>query len=513
MHKPLIRRLFLGCATLLLFFCSPVASASGNLDSGKPSKAEIQAMWQKVTSASAVFEEEPSVAAPYAAGKLTAEFLETGLTYTNYVRFVANLPLMQLNDTYNEDAQHGAVVLAANDTLTHYPDQPAGMDDAFYERASDATSSSNIFYCYGYSPQDILKVAVGCFMDDDDSNNNDRLGHRRWVLNPKLKSIGFGYAQSQSGSNYAVMKVFDRSGDAVNYDYIAWPAAGNFPTNLFASTVPWSITLNPSRYQTPELSQLKIVLTRKSDGTAFTFTESTGAPGSPANAFLNVDTAGYGVSNCIIFNPGSSNISSYSGVYTVDVSGIYTSDGSAATLHYEVDFFDVNNVCTSHDYQTEETPATCTTPGSIVKTCRNCGESTMETTAALGHNYVDGTCTRCKEADPNYVAPDDSLSGTCGENLTWVFEEETGTLNISGAGDMTNYSSDAPAPWRQYCNTITKAVITPGITSIGSYAFFNCTVLVEVTIPDSVTSIGKCAFSFCTKLRRIYIPNSVTIID
>ncbi len=38
-----------------------------------------------------------------------------------------------------------------------------------------------------------------------------------------------------------------------------------------------------------------------------------------------------------------------------------------------------------------------------------------------------------------------AASGTCGENLTWTLDS-AGSLTISGAGDMTDYSYDDPAP-------------------------------------------------------------------
>ncbi len=49
------------------------------------------------------------------------------------------------------------------------------------------------------------------------------------------------------------------------------------------------------------------------------------------------------------------------------------------------------------------TDATCTVPGSIVTTC-SCGYTKTEEIAALGHNYVDGTCERCGEAQPDVAS-------------------------------------------------------------------------------------------------------------
>lgn len=59
---------------------------------------------------------------------------------------------------------------------------------------------------------------------------------------------------------------------------------------------------------------------------------------------------------------------------------------------------------------------------------------------------------------------------------------------------------------------MTDVVIPNSITSIGRYAFCNCSDLTSVTIPNSVTSIGIMAFSGCTGLSEISIPNSVTSI-
>ena len=87
-------------------------------------------------------------------------------------------------------------------------------------------------------------------------------------------------------------------------------------------------------------------------------------------------------------------------------------------------------------------------------------------------------------------------SGTCGYNLTWTYVESTGTLTISGTGAMKNYSYNSPkAPWSSY--SIKKVILENGITSIGNYAFRDCSSLASVTIPNSVTSIGNYAFEGC----------------
>ena len=97
------------------------------------------------------------------------------------------------------------------------------------------------------------------------------------------------------------------------------------------------------------------------------------------------------------------------------------------------------------------------------------------------------------------------------DNLTWKLYED-GTLTISGTWKMKNYNdTDKLSPVCRN-SSVKKVVIEDGVTSIGDYAFYNCTSLTSITIPDSVTSIGYCAFNTCSKLTSITIPDSVTSI-
>ena len=97
------------------------------------------------------------------------------------------------------------------------------------------------------------------------------------------------------------------------------------------------------------------------------------------------------------------------------------------------------------------------------------------------------------------------------DNLTWTLDDD-GTLNINGTGTMKDYDNgDNPSP---VCNNsnVKKVVIEDGVTSIGDYAFSDCSGLISITIPNSVASIGSRAFYYCISLTTITIPDSVTSI-
>ncbi|MCD7796890.1 MAG: leucine-rich repeat domain-containing protein [Clostridiales bacterium] len=173
-----------------------------------------------------------------------------------------------------------------------------------------------------------------------------------------------------------------------------------------------------------------------------------------------------------------------------------------------------------------EVPATCTEAGSYdtVVYCSVCGaEISRETVTVVATGHTAGEAVKEKEDTENETYEEVVYCTVCGyeisretyeygycntdETLIWLLNHTTGELTISGSGDMADYglSNSRSAPWR---GAVSSAVISNGVTSIGEYAFYNCTNLTSITIPDSVISIGKNAFSNCTSLTSITILNS-----
>ena len=330
---------------------------SGGRDSGstamkKLSKAEIAQMLADAPLdwSSDVFDVVPSCTAPFAAGKVKTSALQGATDRLNLLRRLAGLPDVTLDMGLCEEAQYSAVIQGYNGGLDHQPTQPDGMSDSFYERAYAASSSSNL--AAGVT----LTYAVDGWMDDSDTYNIDRLGHRRWQLNPVLGKVGFGYVEPTDSRyrSYAAEKVFDTSGGDCDYDFIAWPASGNFPSELFDNTTAWSVTLGPTKYQTPRQSDLTVTLTRQSDGKVWTFQGDGYAP-SYNKDFFNVDLDYYGVPNCIIFRPEG--IETYTGTYTVRIEGLKTTGGQRVDdFTYSVDFFDKDNIEPEQPEQPEQGP-------------------------------------------------------------------------------------------------------------------------------------------------------------
>lgn len=100
-----------------------------------------------------------------------------------------------------------------------------------------------------------------------------------------------------------------------------------------------------------------------------------------------------------------------------------------------------------------------------------------------------------------------SAACLCGDSWT-ISKRPFQAVNLEkltltkGTGIIPNYSSSTAdyrcfnsTPWFTCQNTITDFVIEDGITSVGNYAFYKCSILNDVTSLKNVTSVGQNAFT------------------
>jgi uncharacterized protein YkwD len=298
--------------------------------------AEIKSKWQqyKPKIVTKIFIETPSAAKPYRAGSLTSEFLINGLNTFKFVRYLAGLSEnIVFTDELNDLGQHGAVILAKTGHLTHRPSRPGDMDQVFYKRAYESTTTANIHWSSAGSST--LQEAVKGFCDDSDEGNIDRLGHRRWMLNPQLGKVGFGYATSGAGC-FIPIQVFDESNsDKIDMDYVLWPNKGHFPNNFFTTTQAWSVSLNPDSYN---LSKCKptVKLTCVSNGKEWVFTAS---DKNKKGKYFNIERSGFGMPYCIIFRPDGITSFLFNKKFKVEIDGLVDKSGKTQQIEYEVEFF------------------------------------------------------------------------------------------------------------------------------------------------------------------------------
>ncbi|MBQ3193870.1 MAG: leucine-rich repeat protein [Oscillospiraceae bacterium] len=134
--------------------------------------------------------------------------------------------------------------------------------------------------------------------------------------------------------------------------------------------------------------------------------------------------------------------------------------------------------------------ATCEVNGIRSYPCRNCDE-THEVSIYEHHTANEnGICTKCGKH-------------VCGDKLSWSFDEATGTLTISGNGNMYWRGSDpSQVPWAAVRERIQHVVFSGNCGNIASNAFYGCINLTQITIPEGC-QIGSAAFKYCVKLETV----------
>ena len=264
------------------------------------SRDELRALFSSLTDAESdvLFAELPSIEPPYAAGMPGDEQIASALDTLSVLRRLAGLDAVTADSTLNDIAQHGAVLSAVRGEITHAPDQPADMPDEFYALGAAAAARCNLALFNWHEPR-LAARAMIFFMQDDTAGNLADLGHRRWMLSPTMGKAGLGLALDEPGRSYIALYVTDDSAES-DCDYIAWPCAGAFPSELMNAETPWSISLNPEKYDLAA-SNPRVSLFEETSGACWEMEASDYTEGN--GAYFALSFGRYGDGPACIFRP------------------------------------------------------------------------------------------------------------------------------------------------------------------------------------------------------------------
>lgn len=270
------------------------------------------------------YAQAPSVSAPYSPGVLNDAFLQDGLNSINYIRAVAGLNPVSMSQEKNQNAQVGAMLIAAGE-FSHYPSQPAGMPDDLYQQGYAATSSSNI----GKGHYSLSDFNLSC-ADDSDPSNIAILGHRRWLLDPTLTTVGMGYAERCSLTQVIEEGYVEWNGP----DYVTWPSEGVFPMEQFHGDLAWSCSLSPNKY-TLNRESLSVTVT---DASGHSWTGRVSEQTDLSADFVLTSGSSYGSAPAVIFRPAGLEYR-IGQPLTVTISGLQLVGGGTDTITYTVKLF------------------------------------------------------------------------------------------------------------------------------------------------------------------------------
>ena len=166
------------------------------------------------------------------AGTTSTAFKEDVRRRVNFYRALAGLPAdIIFDDTKNAKCQEAALMMAANNQLSHSP--PSWW--TFYSAdGAEAASKSNLGRTsYGAS-------AIDGYIEDFGVGNSS-VRHRRWILYSRAKEMGTGDVPttSQKSSANALWILTDHKPTAVP-QFVAWPNAGFIPQSLVPAR--WSLS-------------------------------------------------------------------------------------------------------------------------------------------------------------------------------------------------------------------------------------------------------------------------------
>ena len=198
-------------------------------------------------------------------GTIDSEIQNKVVDRINYFRRNAGVPEVLFDEATNEYCQKAALMMTANNALSHEPSKTWrcwSSEGAYAAKHSLLIKEAN------------TSMAVTYIMDD----KNPSAGNRRWLLYPNGRVYGHG-----STNDYAVIWALDDSGTTDTAEYmnkpISWPPKGYLPQLMLMEN--WTFSLYA------DLVNATVIVSQD---------------GKPLDVNLQPYVAGYGAPT-LVFNP------------------------------------------------------------------------------------------------------------------------------------------------------------------------------------------------------------------
>lgn len=252
----------------------------------------------------------------------------------NFYRELAGLSTDVTNDaSLNEGCYYAAkyssrIGAISHETIDFYRKE---CDfESHWDQIKTSLQKSNL----AQGETNVLPMISG-LIDDEGSNNEDAVGHRRWLLYPFLKTIGIGfYPHSKHQMQGYVMSYPSCGAFSVSHgslsnaefdSFISWPPPGPFPIERLPTS--WSVYYKEFHKEDVNISNIVVRLTRD-DGKILEYSK------------INLDKSSFGLSGQIVFKLKDDSLELITAGHSVHVQVYFLKDSTREVLDYTIDFFD-----------------------------------------------------------------------------------------------------------------------------------------------------------------------------
>lgn len=279
------------------------------------------------------------------AGDTSAAFRNATLDSINWFRQMSGLTSVTEDTAVRESAQAAALIMDAHNNLSHYP-----ASSWRCHSESGAASAGRANLSLGAIGADAVAGQI-----EDDGVHNTALGHRRWLLYPRLSEVGLG-----STSRAAVVEVIGDFGPRQSSSpWVSWPPPGFVPHEVIFER--WSLS-----HSSADFSEANVSVT---------------IDGQPVSTTILPLADGFGDPTLAWELAGGASVGRGDVTYRVEVTNIIVSGNRQSTSY----------IVTGFDPRTAPlTTYTCVgQPATIVGTMSDdviVGTSTRDVIVALGGN-------------------------------------------------------------------------------------------------------------------------------